>query len=136
MSSPLETLHQLADAYGVETGYDDDQRRRRDSSPETLLAVLRVLGAPVTRIEDAGDALRQRRLAGWHAPPAAGAVAWDGRAEPLRLRLPAAQAGSDVRCSLTLEDGVERSWTSKAHELPEVHGARVEGTDYTERLLR
>ena len=39
-------LNKLARLYGVQTAYYDVHHRRRQASPESLLAILRSLGAP------------------------------------------------------------------------------------------
>jgi len=56
----VNSLRRLAAAYGVLTSYYGVEGLSR-ARPEALLAVLRILGAPVERIEDADDALRMRR---------------------------------------------------------------------------
>ena len=43
----VRTLGRLARAYGVQTSYYDIAHKRVPISPETLLAVLRALGAPL-----------------------------------------------------------------------------------------
>lgn len=68
MSIPRE-LVQLAEAYGVEPGYEDVRQQWHDAEPEALVAVLRLLGAEVDRVDDAPEALRARR-----APAASGTV--------------------------------------------------------------
>ena len=135
MANPIELLGRLAESYGVQTSYDDDQNRRRDASPEALLAVLRVLGAPVRRVEDAADALRQRRQQVWRRPLEPVAVAWDGRAEPLKLRLPMRHVESELACRLEYESGETKAWSSQVYELPEVQAADVEGVAFTVRSL-
>jgi 4-alpha-glucanotransferase len=135
MSTPIEVLGWLAESYSVQTAYDDDQNRRRAASPEALLAVLRVLGAPVQRIEDAPDGLRHRQQQIWQRPLEPIAVAWDGRAEPLKLRLPMHQIESEVACRLELESRETKTWSSRLYELPEVQVADIEGVAFTVRSL-
>jgi 4-alpha-glucanotransferase len=135
MSNPLEVLGWLAESYGVQTSYEDDLNRRREASPEALLAVLRVLGAPVQRIEDAQDAFRQRRQQLWHRPLEPVAVAWDGRADPLKLRLPMQHLESEITCRLQFESGESKAWSSRLYELPEVQAADIEGVSFTVRSL-
>lgn len=52
-------LYRLAHLYGVQTAYYDISHRRRQISTETLLAVLRALGAPVETLGDVPAALRE-----------------------------------------------------------------------------
>src|SRR5579862_583116 len=135
MSNPIEVLGALAESFNVQTAYDDDQNRRREASPEALLAVLRVLGAQVQRVEDAAEALRVRRQQVWNRPLEPIAVAWDGRAEPLKLRLPMHQIESEIACRLEYESRETKTWTTRVYELPEVQAADVEGIPFTVRSL-
>ena len=135
MSNPIEILGWLAESYGVQTAYEDDQHRRCEASPEALLAVLRVLGAPVQRVEDAVDALRHRRQQLWQRPLEPIAVAWDGRAQPLKLRLPLYHIESAVVCRLEYEEGETKAWSARLYDLPEVEAADVEGVSFTVRSL-
>jgi 4-alpha-glucanotransferase len=135
MSDPIEVLGRLAESYGLQTFYDDDRSRRRDASPESLLAVLRVLGAPMQRVEDAADALRHRRQQVWNRPLEPVAVAWDGGAEPLKLRLPMHHVESELACRLEYESGETKAWSCQVYELPEVQAADVEGVAFTMRSL-
>jgi 4-alpha-glucanotransferase len=56
-------LRAVARLYHVQTAYTDISGRRRVASAESLLRVLRSLGAPVDGIADAPDALRAREAA-------------------------------------------------------------------------
>ncbi|MGH2347956.1 MAG: hypothetical protein ACRDFT_00655, partial [bacterium] len=53
-------LRALARLYHVQTAYTDISGRRRVASVDSLLHVLRSLGAPLDGIADAPDALRAR----------------------------------------------------------------------------
>src|SRR5581483_1247471 len=52
MTTSIDLLRQLAEAYGVYTSYHDDQGRVQEATPEALLAVLRILGAPLQQIDE------------------------------------------------------------------------------------
>ena len=79
--------------YGIQPSYENIlDARRRQASPEVLAAVLRSLGAPLTRPEKAFHALRERRQQIYRRGPEPVAVAWDGRGAKIKLRLPAGQA--------------------------------------------
>ena len=56
----MSSLRRLAAAYGVLTSYRGVEGLSR-ARPEAMLAVLRALGAPLERVEEAEDALRIRR---------------------------------------------------------------------------
>ena len=60
---PSAALRRLAALYGVQTAYIDVQKRRQIAGADSLLAALRILGAPLAEgAEDAGAAaaLRER----------------------------------------------------------------------------
>ena len=126
-------LHRLARLYGVQTAYDDVSRRRRRASNEALLAVLRVLGAPVASPGDVPSALRERRQAIWRRvlPPVV--VAWGGAFPEIRLCLPAADA--PLTAHLELESGEVRDYRYLTADLPVLESAEVEGTAYLARRL-
>lgn len=121
----IEGLHRLARLYGVQPTYVDAAGVRRISPPETILALLRGLGASVARVADLPDALRETRGRMWSevVPPVV--VAWDGGPLTADLRVP---AGTDrVRWELTLENGEARSGAS----VLDVRGhADVDGTAF------
>ena len=54
----LEALRRLARLHGVLAAYRDGFQRSRAASPETLMAILRELGARIERPEHAPDLLR------------------------------------------------------------------------------
>jgi len=122
----LDDLRRLASRYGVATVYTDVMGRRRRAGPEALMAVLRALGAPVEGLRDVREALRIREAASWRQVMPPVGVAWNGRARPLDLRLPAGFRGRVV-CRLHLEDGPDRRWEVDAHRLAVRGSARIEG---------
>ena len=130
----VRLLRQLARAYGMQLAYYDIvARRRRWASVESLLAVLRALGAPVEKPGDAPEALRARLLERWQRLAEPVAVAASGKAT-LELRLPPRGSGS-LSCHLQLEDGSERRWTSKLSRLRTQQAATVEGQRYRVKQL-
>ena len=73
-ATPLRQLRQLALSYGVQTSYLDVRRQRHTASAETLLSMLALLGAPVHRLTDVPDAIRQSQSRHWQQvcePPGA-----------------------------------------------------------------
>lgn len=124
-------LLQLARLYGVETAYFDIvAQRRRETRPEVLLAVLRALGAPIEKLEDAPAAARKRRLSLWQRAVEPVVVAWEDKPAALKLRLPAQNAAGKLRCQLELETGETRTWRRDLADLPAARAAEVEGTRY------
>jgi hypothetical protein len=63
--SELAALRRLAAVYGVQTRFTDAQKQRIVAKPESLLAALQGLGAPLERASDAAAAVRQRENETW-----------------------------------------------------------------------
>jgi 4-alpha-glucanotransferase len=99
----VKSLRRLAAAYGVLTSYYGIEGLSR-ARPEALLAVLRILGAPVERIEDADDALRKRwdDAARCLVPPVV--ALWEEEPPVAALTHLERESGR-ARVSLSLEDG-------------------------------
>jgi len=102
----VKSLRRLAAAHGVLPSYYgvDGLSRAR---PEALLAVLRALGAPVERIEDAAGALRERREAAARRLVAPVVTLWDDAPHSATLTHFGEESGR-VGVELTLEDGSRR----------------------------
>lgn len=133
--SGTQSLRHLCRLYGVQTAYYDVGHRRRQATVESLVAVLRSLGAPIVGLEDAPEALRERRGDLWRQIMEPVVVAWDGWAPTLELRLSSAQAHASLAGCLMLEDGGESRWTWSGGDLPVVGSAEIEGTRYVAKKL-
>jgi 4-alpha-glucanotransferase len=130
-----QALARLAELYHVEMAYEDATGKRRESSPESLLRVLGVLGAPVAKPADVPDALRQRRQQLWRRRLEPVAVAWDGTDADLTLRMPVGRARATLTCRTDLASGEPREWSAAWDDLPVSGSARVEGLAYESRRL-
>jgi hypothetical protein len=108
-ASPSD-LELLARLYGVQTSYQDAMGGRQAASPESLLAVLQALDAPLEGPGDVAEALRARQdeLDRQLVEPVV--VAWDGVVPELDLR-PGGQDGP-LALHLDLEEGGRRAWTA------------------------
>jgi 4-alpha-glucanotransferase len=122
----MELLQQLADVYGVQTSYYRISGELCQASPETLLLVLGALGAPMRRVDDAREALRQYWHTYWRRLTDPACVAWDGRHSEVALRLPAREGGT-AEGRLELASGEVRSWSCPVYDLPVVESAVNEG---------
>jgi 4-alpha-glucanotransferase len=136
----MRALRQLAEAYGIQPTYLNIlDGRRRQASPEVLATLLRSLGAPLARLEDAPRALRERRQQIYRRGPEPVAVAWDGHGATVKLRLPVGKAMLLWRCSLKLENGEERTWEIKPGRAESALHAKkvsVEANPYWEMDMR
>ncbi|HZT81426.1 MAG TPA: 4-alpha-glucanotransferase, partial [Gemmataceae bacterium] len=130
MATVSLALTELARAYGVETVYRDALGEERHASPETLVRILQVLGAPIQGPDDADAALRDLGEQTWRRPVEPVHVTWDGRPSQVALRLPAWQMTG--RVSFTLEDevGERRTGTADLATLPRSESATVGGVEY------
>lgn len=107
-------LRRLARLYGVQLTHTDGRCERYHATRESLVAVLRALGASVQGEGDAAAAVieRERELRDRLAEPVL--VAWDGALPPIRLRVPLRSAGGPARLELREEGGETRAWAAPA----------------------
>src|SRR6185436_15416543 len=104
MTIPPKLAH-LARLYGVQTSYRDMRRQKQEASVESLLAVLRTLGARVQTVDDIDRALLDRKRELWNRVVEPVVVAWDGKIPPISVRAPDSVTNSTLRSTLTLESG-------------------------------
>ncbi|MFC1937818.1 4-alpha-glucanotransferase [Chloroflexota bacterium] len=128
-------LHSLAGLYGIQTAYYDVNHHRQPTSTESLLAILRSLGAPVAAVQDVPPAWRERRQLLWQRLLEPVVIAWNNIAL-IQVRLPALIAGAIFDCHLKLESGEEYSWQWPGADQPVVDTAEIEGTHYVVKQLR
>ena len=133
--SDIRFLNQLACLYGVQIAYYDVHRHRRQASTESLLAVLRTLGAPIATLQDVPLAWRERRQSMWQRCLEPITVAWDGGPVVVQVRLTSVITEAVLNCQLKLESGEQRSWECSVADLPLVETAEIEGTNYVIKQL-
>lgn len=110
-SAPASTaLHELARLHRVEIAYDGFDGKKHVASDDALIAVLRGLGVPIERVDDAPVALAWKRahLANRELEPVA--VAWHGEPASIEYGVDRARAGDRVRIAIRLEAGGERNF--------------------------
>jgi 4-alpha-glucanotransferase len=118
----VKPLRRLAAAYGVLTSYHGVEGLSR-ARPEALLSILRTLGAPIEKIEDADEALREmreervRRL----APPVV--TLWDDRAPEVPIVHFHGESGT-VKVILRTDEGRRWEETLESESLPAVYARR------------
>ncbi|MBI4528900.1 MAG: glycogen synthase GlgA [Deltaproteobacteria bacterium] len=101
----VRQLRRLSRLYNIETAYWDIFGNRKQASPESLIQLLRALGAPLNHLSDVDDALRERRQSLWRQVVEPVLVAWNGTLTGLRLRVPSSLAGGPIECRVRLENG-------------------------------
>jgi 4-alpha-glucanotransferase len=129
------SLTALARAWGVQPAYVGTDGKRRAAPVETIVAVLKLLGAPVERPADAAGALRKRMTDLWRRPLEPVAVAWRDRETALALRLPAADLPEWIGCCIELEDGDQLQLRHRTDELERNAEAVVHGETFVELTL-
>ena len=133
--SSVRLLHQLARLYGVQTAYYDVNHCRQQASEESLLAVLRSLGAPVASLQDVPSAWRERQQVLWQRVIEPVIVAWNGEPLPVEIRLPLCEADANLKCHLKLESGEELRWEWHGADFQALEAANVEGRQYVVEQL-
>jgi len=135
-TSSIHFLHHLARLYGIQTAYYDVCHHRQQAPTESLLAILRSLGAPIATRQDIASAWRERRQVLWQQLVEPVIVAWDGRPPVIQVRLPPVAAEATLNCHLKLETGEQQSWEWRGVDLPVVKAAKIEGIQYVVKQLR
>jgi 4-alpha-glucanotransferase len=134
MAEAPRGLHRLARLHGVQTAYQDNDRRRVNASPDAIMEALRALRVPLRGAGDIARLLdiRQRDL--WERVLEPVVVAWrddDGPSSNCAMvRLPARLADRPLRLAIALEDGGMRRWTADATILEVADRSCVAGRDY------
>jgi 4-alpha-glucanotransferase len=134
--SKSQLLHDVARLFNVQTVFYDAFGRLNQPPAEAILRVLRILGAPVERMDDLGDALRERRQFLFTRGIEPVAIAWNGNPLELKLRLAHPENVVEPSYHLTLESGecLEGRCRNDAKTKPLER--QVEGTRYlTQRVV-
>jgi len=129
-------LRRLAELYGVQTSYAGADDREHPADDETLLALVRLLGAPVEGADDVPGALAATVAGRAGQPIEPVLVHWVGRTRPATVVLPRSVAPGDGWLTIELEDGsVHRERLSTAIARP-VDGTTVDGRRFDTYQLR
>ena len=98
-------LHNVARLFNIQINLYDGLGRLMQPPPEAILRVLKILGAPVERMDDLAGALRERRQFLMQRAIDPVIVAWDGAPLRAKLRLPSPLAAAEPRYRIDLESG-------------------------------
>ncbi|MBI2832283.1 MAG: 4-alpha-glucanotransferase [Chloroflexi bacterium] len=128
-------LHELAHLYGVLTAYYDISGREQQASEESLLAVLKSMGAPLSTIADAPSAIQEKRLSYWRQMLEPVIVVWEAETSPVQVKLPSYLSDASLAGHLELENGEWRRWKWSASELPTLQTTDVDGEKYVSKGL-
>jgi len=131
----MRLLYQLGQFYGIQTAYYDVFHRRQQVSAESLLVILRSLGAPVATLQDAPSAWRECQQVLWQRVVEPVIVAWNGEPLPVQIRLPLSASDTDLNCHLSLESGEHLQWQWHGTDFQVLQAADVEGRRYVVKQL-
>ncbi|HEX2928938.1 MAG TPA: 4-alpha-glucanotransferase [Candidatus Binatia bacterium] len=132
----IKPLRDLARFYHVQTRYRDGFNQTREAPVETILAVLRSLGAPIESLHDAPNALRESRRILWQRGIEPVVVGWEGNPITFTLRLPERLAEVPVKYIVALESGARVEGECCDEENFKPHARDIEGNRYLARRLR
>jgi 4-alpha-glucanotransferase len=128
-------LKELARLYDVQTSYFDVNHRRSIFPPESLLEVLKALGAPVNAIKDVPRALRERNQFLLKNIVGPVTVAWNGVRPRVKICLPQSQDGIALDCRLETEEGDKKEWKVNFKDLPVISSVEAEGVRYVNKIV-
>lgn len=123
-------LRQLAEIYNIQSAYTNVSGKRERASEESLLLVLKALGAHLEHFRDIPDALRQAVSTHWKRPISPVTVAWNGKRPRVRLRVSAKQEREKVLCRLHMENGDQVKVDVDLRDLADLESADVDGTTF------
>jgi 4-alpha-glucanotransferase len=123
-------LRKLGRLYGVLPEFQDSSRNWQVAEHETLLGVLRALGAPLRGMADVGEAIRTRRHALRTCRLEPVTLAWGDATPVATLRLPESLSAVTLDCTMAREDGSETSWTVAGDSLERTGAGETEGERY------
>jgi 4-alpha-glucanotransferase len=107
-----EALEALARACDVQTAFLDVDGRRRRASPESVVAVLRALGAPIDRVADAPAALAAEHEERAHALLDPVVLASPGSPATIPLRAHDQRIAGAASIEVSLESGELLDWSA------------------------
>lgn len=128
-------IQRLARTYGIQPSYVDINGITRVASTESLLAVLKSLGAPVEKSEQAGLALRERiqYLSNRLIEPVI--VGWGKEPFEIKVRLPQALFKFSINACFELEKEKSLRLKWQAGDLPVTKSWDFDGSRFYEKSL-
>ena len=128
--SSIRHLSQLARLYGVQTSYYDVAHSRKQAPAESLLAILRALGAPVESLADIHSALREKIQALRQRMLEPVNVVWDGESPVIKVQLPKTLSNATLVGYLEIETGEQKFWRWSGSNLATLQDVEIEGISY------
>jgi 4-alpha-glucanotransferase len=135
-SSSLAKLHELARLYGIKTAYQDMLGRRTQASCESIMAVLKSLGAALETIADLPQALREKEAERARRPLEPVLVAWGNEPVSFDLRVHASFGQAAIPGTVVLETGEKQVFALSIDRYPSSRSAELEGEKYLTKRIR
>jgi 4-alpha-glucanotransferase len=131
----IRHLHQLARLYNIQTAYYDVSHHRQPASVDSLLAILKAIGAPIASLGDVPSALREKRQALRQRMLEPVTIAWNGSPPVIRVCVPDSMVEAVWLGHLDTEDNIRNTWQFQASELPVLEKTDIEGTTYVVKQI-
>ncbi len=131
----VNKLHKLAELYGIQPSYEGVRGKRVECSNKAIMAVLRALGCPITKPEEAASHIENYHRSLWLEFCDPVLVAWVGEPTVFSIRLTDELAREDVVCRIQFEDGAEHEWAIPSTESPEDKKLKLGGVQYITKLV-
>jgi 4-alpha-glucanotransferase len=131
----ITQLKELARLYDVQTSYFNVNHRRSVFPDDSLLGVLKALGAQVVTVNDVPRALRERKHSLSRRIIEPVNVAWNGAKPEIRIYLPKSHTVTALSCRLETEAGERSEWKVNLNDLPVLSSIEAEGVQYFVRSV-
>lgn len=128
-------LTRLARLYNIQSSYRDGLGQLRQASKDAILQVLRALGAPLQRFDDADDAWRQRRQALWQRVIEPVIVVWQNQPVILKIRVLTQLAETRISYRILLDSGATVEGDLREDPVTKSVAREVEGSCHVTRRL-
>jgi 4-alpha-glucanotransferase len=123
-------LNNLAGFLGVKTSYTDFKGQIITASNESLVAVLKALGAHLDNLEDLPSALREQRQTHWQKIIEPVIPVWENEYFRIDLRFPLKDLPNAISLFLVFETGEEKILVWKQETYQTISSAVIEGIEY------
>jgi 4-alpha-glucanotransferase len=123
-------LHQLARSYAILTSYLDMDGQPILASDESLIAVLKVLGAKLDSARDAPQALLEKQLSDTRQILEPAIASWENEKPGFQLRLPKSLFESTLEAELAGEDGSQTRFNLRYAAGRVVNSIEISGQSY------
>src|SRR5437016_6481688 len=134
MSEVPRKLQHLARMYGVQPSFRDMRQQKREASSESLLAVIRMMGAELETLDDVNRAIERRQRELWERIVEPVVIAWNGEIPPISIRT-RGDLSTAPHVILMMEDGGTEELDTRLARLPVRGRQQIGNAGYIQREL-